>query len=187
MTQETPATPGVPTAAESQIVEFRPHFHEWASVLPGMICLQRKARNATFRNYVSAETATPVISCCALLPLADEVNFYFAGVARSKSVRPIDDGVGPQTDEFFTLAIGGMVTLLNNSKEPVFPGDILEWTFYNESGSGPPGDRSVAKRARTGPRRVSIRVASPMSPNVIGRVLSFGKPGETFDLLLKPC
>lgn len=26
-------------------------------------------------------------------------NFYFAGVARSKSVRPIDDGVGPQIDE----------------------------------------------------------------------------------------
>lgn len=184
MTKEvTTASP-----ADNQIVEFRPHFHEWASVLPGMICLQRKARNATFRNYVSAETATPVISCCALLPLADEVNFYFAGVARSKSVRPIDDGVGPQTDEFFTLAIGGMVTLLNNSKEPVFPGDILEWTFYSEAGSTDSGATTqVSKRARTGPRRVSIRVASPLSPNVIGRVLSFGKPGETFDLLLKPC
>ena len=35
-------------------------------------------------------------------------NFYFAGVCRSKSVRPIDDGVGPSVDEFFTLAIGGM-------------------------------------------------------------------------------
>ena len=181
MTKEVAPAPA--TASDTQIVEFRPHFHEWASVLPGMICLQRKARNATFRNYVSAETATPVISCCALLPLADEVNFYFAGVARSKSVRPIDDGVGPQTDEFFTLAIGGMVTLLNNSGEPVFPGDILEWTFYAEKPTG----EQVSKRARTGPRRVSIRVASPMSPNVIGRVLSFGKPGETFDLLLKPC
>ena len=46
-------------------IEVKPHFHEWASVLPGMICLSRKARNSTFRNYVAAETATPVIGCAA--------------------------------------------------------------------------------------------------------------------------
>ena len=109
-------------------VEFKPHFHEWATVLPGMICVSRKARNATFRNYVAAETATPVIGCCACLTLDDAKNFYFAGVCRSKTVRPIDDGVGPQVDEFFTLAIGGMVTMLNNSKTPIFPGDMIEWT-----------------------------------------------------------
>ena len=57
-------------------VEFKPHFHEWATVLPGMICLSRKARNATFRNYVAAETATPVIGCCACLSLEDAKNFY---------------------------------------------------------------------------------------------------------------
>jgi hypothetical protein len=37
-------------AATIKKVEFKPHFHEWATVLPGMICLSRKARNATFRN-----------------------------------------------------------------------------------------------------------------------------------------
>ena len=47
--------------------EHKPHFHEWATALPGMICVSRKARNSTFRNYVAAETATPVISCCACL------------------------------------------------------------------------------------------------------------------------
>ena len=88
--------------------EHKPHFHEWATALPGMICVSRKARNSTFRNYVAAETATPTISCCACLGADDMKNFYFAGVARSKSVRPIDDGVGPSIDEFFTLAIGGM-------------------------------------------------------------------------------
>jgi len=88
----------------------KPHFHEWATALPGMICVSRKARNATFRNYVAAETATPTISCCACLGNDDMKNFYFAGVCRSKSVRPIDDGVGPSVDEFFTLAIGGMGT-----------------------------------------------------------------------------
>ena len=34
---------------------------------------------------------------------------FFAGICRSKTVRPIDDGVGPSVDEYFTLAIGGMV------------------------------------------------------------------------------
>ena len=109
-------------------VEFKPHFHEWATVLPGMICVSRKARNATFRNYVAAETATPVIGCCACLTNDDAKNFYFAGVCRSKTVRPIDDGVGPQVDEFFTLAIGGMVTMINNSKDPIFPGDMVRLT-----------------------------------------------------------
>ena len=42
---------GAGTATGTE-VEFKPHFHEWATVLPGMICLSRKARNATFRNYV---------------------------------------------------------------------------------------------------------------------------------------
>lgn len=147
-------------------VEYKPHFHEWATALPSMICLSRKARNATFRNYVAAETATPVISCAACLKPDDAKNFYFAGVCRSKSVRPLDDGVGPQVDEYFTLAIGGMVTLLNNSKDAVFPGDMLEWCLYNESGmnSGMP-----AKRQKVGPRRVGVKVASPTSERVIGR------------------
>ena len=65
-----------------------------------------------------------MISCCACLKNDDMKHFYFAGVCRSKSVRPIDDGVGPQIDEFFTLAIGGMCTLLNNSGTVLYPGDM---------------------------------------------------------------
>lgn len=165
-------------------VEFKPHFHEWATVLPGMICISRKARNATFRNYVAAETATPVIGCCACLTNDDAKNFYFAGVCRSKTVRPIDDGVGPQMDEFFTLAIGGMVTMLNNSKTPVFPGDMLEWCFYNENGGS---GGKAAKRSKGNPRRIAVKIASPTSERVIGRCLSFAKSMDTFDLLLKSC
>lgn len=104
--------------------EQKPYFHEWATVLPGNICVARKARNATFRNYVAAETASPVVACCACMVPGDESNFYFAGICRSKTVRPIDDGVGPQVDEFFTLSIGGMATILNNSKDTFFPGDM---------------------------------------------------------------
>jgi hypothetical protein len=174
---------GDPADEDKSAYENRPHFHEWATILPGMICLSRKARNATFRNYVAAETATPVIGCAACLPANDQKHFYFAGVCRSKTVRQIDDGVGPSTDEFFTLAIGGMVTMLNNSKDNVFPGDILEWTLYNEQGDKSSGRPN--KRLKSGPRRVGIKVADPTSPRVIGRTLSFAKPGESFDLLLK--
>ena len=166
-------------------IEVKPHFHEWASVLPGMICLSRKARNSTFRNYVAAETATPVIGCAACLKYDDMDNFYFAGVCRSKTVRPIDDGVGPQVDEFFTLAIGGMVTMLNNSGTAVFPGDMLAWTFYAENTKKQ--STSSAMRGKKDPRRISVELATANSERVIGRCLTFAKPNETFDLLLKTC
>lgn len=153
-------------AAGGATVEFKPHFHEWATVLPGMICVSRKARNATFRNYVAAETATPVIGCCACLTNDDAKNFYFAGVCRSKTVRPIDDGVGPQVDEFFTLAIGGMVTMINNSKDPIFPGDMIEWTVRPTvriiSPSNPTHTRPRLHSSTT--RRTRTTAAPPSAP-----------------------
>ena len=184
-------TPNAPQDAEGDApFEYKPHFHEWATALPGMICVSRKARNATFRNYVAAETATPVITCCAVLGANDMKNFYFAGICRSKSVRPIDDGVGPSVDEFFTLAIGGMSTLLNNSGTAIFPGDMLEWCFYNEDRKGVDAKKlanSSATRGTGAPRRITVKIATAASERVIGRALSFSKPGETFDLLLKSC
>jgi hypothetical protein len=167
----------------NQIVEHKPHFHEWATVLPGMICLARKQRNATFRNYVAAETATPVIGAAAGQKLSNERNFYFAGVCRSKTIRPLDDGVGPTVDEFFTLAIGGLVTMLNNSGSEIYGGDVLEWTFYSESVR----DNVYAsnKRQKSAVRRIGVKVADPMSDKVIGRAMGFAKHGEMFDLLLR--
>lgn len=85
---------------KNAIVEHKPHFHEWATATPGMICVARRARNASFRNYVAAETASPVIVCAACQPKIMEDQYFFAGICRSKSVRPVDDGVGPSTDEY---------------------------------------------------------------------------------------
>lgn len=194
--QVDPNAPAQDDSGKDIIYEYKPHFHEWVTALPGMICVSRKARNATFRGYTAAETATPVITCCSCLGEDDMKNFYFAGVCRSKSVRPIDDGVGPQVDEFFTLAIGGMVTLLNNSGSAVFPGDFLEWAFYNENtskkgrsidnASQVPGKGSSA-RGNGYPRRIAVKIATASSERVIGRCLSFAKSGETFDLMLKAC
>lgn len=146
-------------------VEYKPHFHEWATVQPGMICLARKKKTAVFRQYVAAETAVPVIACAACLPKEDEKNYFFAGVARSKSVRSPDDGIGPNVDEFFTVSIGGMATILNTSGGPIYPGDLVEWCLY---GTGT--DKSP--RAKQGPRRVGIQVASVSSPKIVGRALS---------------
>lgn len=99
---------------------------------------------------------------------------YFAGICRSKSVRPIDDGIGPSTDEYFTLSIGGMSTLLNNSHGAIFPGDTLEWCFYSEHDYQ---DRAAPKRQKQGPRRFGVRVSDALSDRIIGRALSFAKPG----------
>jgi len=161
-------------------VEYKPHFHEWATVQPGMICVARKKKTAVFRQYVAAETAVPVIACAACLPKDMEKEFFFAGVARSKSVRSPDDGIGPSVDEFFTLSIGGMVTVLNTSGGPLHAGDLVEWTFYSGKDQSNP-----SKRQKSGPRRIGIKMASVSSAKVIGRALSFAKSGETIDILLK--
>ena len=160
-------------------IEVKPMFHDWATVLPGMITLARKKRTAVFRSYVAAETAVPVVSSAACLSKASERDFFFAGVARSKSVRVADDGVGPSTDEFFTLSIGGMSTVLNTSGGAIHPGDTIEWTLAES------GNTSDRKRSRQGPRRIGVKIASASSAKVIGRALSFAKSGETFDLLIK--
>ena len=159
-------------------VEYKPHFHEWATVQPGMICLARKKKTAVFRQYIAAETAVPVIACAACLPKDDEKNYFFAGVARSKSVRTPDDGIGPNVDEFFTVSIGGMATILNTSNGPIYPGDLIEWCLAGTGTSG-------SARAKQGPRRIGIQVASVSSPKIIGRALSFSKNGETFDVLIR--
>lgn len=164
--------------------EHKPMFYEWASVLPGMLCVSRKARNATFRAYTAAETATPVIACCACIPKAEEKNYYFAGICRSKSVRQPDDGRGPTEDEFFTLSIGGLSSILNNSHEPVYPGDLIAWTFYSEKALASDDNNTpnrAMKRSKSDPRRIAIKVATPGSDKLIGKCLSFAKPGEPFE------
>ena len=150
-----------------EVVEYKPMFHEWATVQPGMICLARKKKTAVFRQYVAAETAVPVIACAACLPKAQEKDYFFAGVARSKSVRTPDDGIGPSVDEFFTVSIGGMVTCLNTSGTQIHPGDLVEWCFIAPKATNERGE--VQKRLKTGPRRVGIKTASVSSPKIIGR------------------
>jgi hypothetical protein len=150
-----------------------------------MICLARKKKTAVFRQYVAAETAVPVVACAACIPKSDEKNYFFAGVARSKSVRTPDDGIGPNVDEFFTVSIGGMATLLNTSGGPIYPGDLVEWSLTSSDIVGP-ADNNAFKpslRAKQNPRRIAIAVASVSSPKIIGRALSFAKKGETLDIL----
>lgn len=160
--------------------EYKPMFHEWATVQPGMVCLARKKKTAVFRQYVAAETAVPVVACAACLPVAQEKDYFFAGVARSASVRGPDDGIGPTTDEFFTVSIGGMVTVLNTSGTQIHPGDLVEWCLINPAAQ----KGQSQKRLKTGPRRIGIRSASVSSSKVIGRALSFAKSGETLDVLM---
>jgi hypothetical protein len=149
-----------------------------------MICLARKKKTAVFRQYVAAETAVPVVACASCIPKNDEKNYFFAGVARSKSVRSPDDGIGPNVDEFFTVSIGGMATLLNTSGGPIYPGDLVEWSLTSSDIVSPFGTAfKPSLRAKQNPRRVAIAVASVSSPKIIGRALSFAKKGETLDIL----
>jgi len=160
------------------VIEYRPHFYEWATATVGMIALARRQRS-TFRNYVAAEAAAPVMVCAALKGPLDETDWMFAGIVRSNCVRTMDDAVGPTTDEYFTVTIGGPQTILNNSNEVVHVGDTLAWTFYSENDK-----TSTIKRQRTGaPRRVGLRIASYMDDCKIGRALTFARPGQPLDIL----
>lgn len=68
----------------------------------------------------------------------------------------MDDAVGPTTDEYFTVTVGGPQTILNNSKEVIHVGDTLAWTFFSEDDK-----TATVKRQRTGaPRRVGLRIAT---------------------------
>lgn len=160
-------------------IEPKPHFYEWASCTTGMIAVARKQRS-TFRNYVAAETAAPVVVCAAGKGPLDELDFQFAGVVRSNSVRTMDDGVGPTTDEYFTLTIGGPQTILNNSSEVIHAGDTIAWTFYSESGTA-----GKARAAHGSVRRIGIKVADFHDECKIGRAINFAKPGQPFDILVQ--
>ena len=60
------------TGTDGEWREFKPHFHEWATIQPGMILVSRKKKTAVFRQYVAAETAVPVIGCAACLKKEEE-------------------------------------------------------------------------------------------------------------------
>jgi len=57
---------------------------------------------------------------------------------------------GMKKDDHFTLAIGGMVTILNNSSGATNRGDLVEWTFLEDT-SAP------TKTEKAGPRRIQVR------------------------------
>jgi hypothetical protein len=177
-----------PDSEANQTKEPVPHYHEWAAVLPGMVCLMRKRRHESFLSRVAAETAVPVIS--SVQCLGDQSNdggdgvddWLFAGIARSKSVPPIDDGNGPSIDEYFTLALGGMACVLNSSNNShVFPGDYVEWCFNVD-------DRFVngapLKRYPKGPRRVGVKATSTPTLRTFGVAKSHAGPREIFDVLI---
>lgn len=160
--------------------EEKPAFHEWASVQPGFLCVFQKNRSTRYRHHASAETACPVIACAQLLSNQNNDMYQFAGVARSKSIRDYDDQAnGMKRDEFFTLHIGGPVTILNNGSDVIQQGDAVEWTFMDNRQSS-----SMPKRQKVGPRRIQVRKAKNSHRRVFGKALGYAKRGEPLDVLV---
>jgi len=161
--------------------EFLPNFHEWVTTQVGFVCVFDKSSANSYRTHIQAEMAVPVISCAQMLCSLDDHMFEFAGIARSPSVRDYDDVQnGAKFDEYFTLAIGGMCTILNNSNNIINRGDLVEWTFLDQS-SMP----SMSKKPKAGPRRIQVRKATDSHKRVFGKAMSPARRGEQFDVLLK--
>ena len=154
-------------------------FTEWASVQVGVVCVAARKRANYYRNAIAAQTAIPVICCAQKLGTFDNHKYRFAGVSRTSSMRPHDDGRGPTMDEYFTLTIGGVVQMLNNGNSDINMGDQLEWTFFDDSADMPV---QRPKRKKMGPRVIVIRPASDTSARIFGRALTDGKAGELIDV-----
>ena len=98
-------------------------------------------------------------------------DWYVAGACRSKSVPPVDDGNGPSHDEYFTLALGGMVTMQNSSGGVIYPNDAIVWDFRTDHTQGPGQSNLPPKRHEQGPLRVGVRstaswaTAAPSTPS----------------------
>jgi hypothetical protein len=158
-------------------------WYLWASVLPGMIAVNKldKPRTRSFGD----EATLDVIVSCADLERANERQYTFAGITRSKSILSPDDGLGPSVDEPFTLSIKGCANILNNGGKPITPGMMVKWHFVDEKDGTPP----ASKRPKIdGKRNATIILVSPadthMDRNVIGRALSYARPGERLDILI---
>jgi len=159
--------------------EMLPPYFQWASVQPGFITVFKKG-SQNYRNKIETETEVPVIACAQLLTENDNDEFVFAGVARSASIRDYDDQQkGMKTDDHFTLAIGGMVTILNNSNNAINRGDLIEWTFLEAT--APP-----TKKDKAGPRRIQVRKCGDNPSRKIGRAMGNARRNEQFDLLIQP-
>lgn len=154
-------------------------FPQWASVQVGVVCVAARKRANFYRSTIAAQTAVPVIACAQKLGTFDNHKYRFAGVARTSSMRPHDDGRGPTMDEYFTLTIGGVVQMLNNGNGEINMGDQLEWTFFDDSEDQPV---QLPKRKKMGPRVIVIRPARDTSARIFGRALTDGKAGELIDV-----
>jgi len=168
-----------PKSYNQMIGEQDVEFADWASVQVGVVCVAARKRANKYRNAIAAQTAIPVISCAQKMGTFDNHKYRFAGVARTSSMRPYDDGRGPTMDEYFTLTIGGTVQMLNNGNSEINMGDQLEWTFFDDSADMPV---QRPKRKKMGPRVIVIRPARDTAARIFGRALTDGKAGELIDV-----
>ena len=150
-----------------------------------MILVGRREKMNTVASHRSSEKGLEVVSCAYGIAPDDMPKWFFAGITRSKSVTPIDDGAGPQTDEWFTTALAGMATLVNNSRFPIGPGDELAWTIKDEFYPDKVG-KPEQVLSNGYPRRITVEkiMTGDTSAFKIGRALTYARPDETFDLLI---
>lgn len=166
-------------------------FADWATVLPGVVCvvpiLQRHAC-----SVLQGESAASVIACAYGFGSQDDYLFTFSGVARSKSIKDPSDGVGIDgavntPGPLFTLAKRGYAQVVNTSDEILMPGDRVAWTFGTPPSKATSGFPYVgAAQKKCGPRRIEVVKVPPgvFHPNVFARVLNCAQRFHSVDLLL---
>lgn len=159
-----------------------PPIHEWASVSMGSICVFPKNRSMCHRAHAAAETAFAVIGCAELLDSSKDQDYAFGGICHSNLIHNFDDVVNGMKREYFTVQTGGSVKVFNDGGGNIQQGDLVEWTFFDET-----SERTLGKRRRAGPvRRIQVRTARDTHERVFGKALTNARRGEVVDILLGP-
>lgn len=152
-------------------------FHKWATVLPGMVTVGKINTNERVGHDPTDETTVRCIASCNGLNAEAQDEYYFTGISRSKSVRSVEEStIGPSVDEFFTVAIGGLITVLNNGSDPIKAGSLVVWSFENEN-----------TKIKAGlARRILVKSTNDLhASNIIGRAMNYASRGQNFDLLIR--
>lgn len=168
-----------------KVKDTKSHFHEWASVVPGHICLIDTKTKSSGRMLLNS-TAVAVVTSADGYEKEEENwdHLRWAGVCRSKSTTEQNS----ERSELFTLAMRGVVAVVNSSGTNLYPGDTVYWTVDAKP------SKAVAALVHEGPTRFTIARYDDLSDGeakdkqrhrVFGTVMQMCHKNMPCDILLK--
>ena len=153
------------------------HFHDYATVVPGHICLINTTLKSSGRMSLQ-DTAIPVVTAALEQTDKEDADKYvWAGVCRSKS----NSEKNSTRNEVFTIAKRGVVTVVNSTGAALFPGERIAWTFDKPAPNN--GNPSIPRRV--GIRKILKSDTDEIKSRQFASVVNFAAKNDVVGVLLK--